>query len=132
MFVQLNDKVAKSAIVDPIPNGVIGIVIAREALISYSPMGLSDSTEDTTEQRRGLAKAVGEGIALLSMGESICYVCIAGMSRSVTLACLVSALWYGTSFDHQFQDLITGKDPNIGNPSSLRPLAKNMFPSLFV
>ena len=132
MFVWLNERVAKSAIGDDVPVGVKQIVVAKEYDIEY---GLSDSIIDTPEQRLALVKAVEKGLGYLHKGERVVFTCAAGASRSVTLACLVSALYYsekssGLSFE-TYHDNALMLDGWILNPSPVRALAEELYPQAF-
>ena len=132
MFVWLNERVAKSAMGEPVPKGVKQIVVAKE----YDPeYGLNDSIVDGPEQRLALVKAVEKGLGYLHRGERVVFTCAAGLSRSVTLACLVSALYYSEkssrlSFE-TYHDNALMLDSWVLNPSPVRALAEELYPQAF-
>lgn len=125
MYVELTDKISKSAIDDKLPEDTMQVVVARE-YFNFGT-GLRDWYDDGTEQRNALDNAVAAGISFLRAGYKVCFTCAAGWSRSVTLACLVAALWDGTTFSEQFQKMYK-LDPWISNPSPVRKLAEEMMP----
>lgn len=128
MYTEVSNRVSKAAIRDDIPKGVKIIIVAREYLNSGT--GLRDSMDDSIKQQKAVKKAVETGLSLLKEGKNVCFVCAAGMSRSVTMACLVAALWEGTTFDHMY-DQLWAKDAWILNPSPVRPLVERLYPYAF-
>ena len=89
---------------------------------------IKDELIDTQEQRIAITKAVEYGIKKIMNGESICYMCIGGRSRSPVLACLVASLTTNYSFDYYFSDLQT-RDKTVRSDSELLPLLKRMYPN---
>lgn len=127
MFVRLNSRISKANIDDVVPEGTFSIVVAKEYTTPL--LGLRDSPISSIEQREALERGVRLGLSLLKQNVNVCFICAAGMSRSVTMACLVAALWEGTSFDFQFDKMLM-KDSWISNPSPVRALAEHLFPEV--
>ena len=126
MFVRLNSRVSKAAIYDDVPKEVVKIVVARE----YNPFfGLGDSRDSSDKQKTALVIGAYIGVDLLNQGKKVCFVCAAGLSRSVTMACLVAAIWDRTSFQEQFDKMLM-RDDWILNPSPVRLLAEHLFPEV--
>lgn len=130
MYLWLNEKVAKSSISDQTPEGVVQIVVAREYARIGTGTGLRDSFDDSSLQKDAIRRGVETGLAALKEGKRVVFTCAAGLSRSVTMACLVSALWYKTSFEDYYERVVQ-VDPWILNPSPVRLLVEELYPGVF-
>lgn len=121
------DRLGKAGKDDVVPDGAYSIIVAAEY-----PNAVARLKDENIPQHGAMAQAVAQTMYYLIVNQNMpnVVVCQQGRSRSVTVACLVAALYQGRQFWDVWAELKT-QDNNILDYSPLMSLAMELFPYQF-